>query len=121
MKASRLQPERRCQAGEGRDVPGLEGRARESGAQDGGAGGDSRQNPLPVGEGDPVRLGHEDRQLRRLENVRVEGDVRARDTLECPSDALLTEVDAVRADELHLRRIEVARTDEYDIVCFDRS
>ena len=82
MEASRLQPERRRQAGQRRDVPRLEGRARESGAQDVGAGSDPGQNPLAVGEGDAARLGHEDRQLGRLDDVRVEGDIRTRHTLE---------------------------------------
>src|SRR5581483_1643954 len=79
---------------------------------------DPNEQPFDLREGHPVRLGHEDGQLLRVDDVAVESDVDGIGALERTVDVL---TDADRGDELDLGWIEVARPYERDGVRVDRA
>ena len=64
----------------------------------------------------PPGSGMNERDLAGVQRVAVERDVDAIRAVERSVEPVLADVDAARRDELLLRRIEVARADQHDVV-----
>src|SRR5207237_3420198 len=97
------------------DVRGLEAEAAEAGAENARPAANLLQKALQVHKRGSIGLGHEDGKLRRLDDVGVEGDVRAFGIRQGAGDSVGAGVNAARRDELLLRRIEVTGADERDV------
>ena len=89
---------------------------RQARTHDGAAAANLAEERLDLRDLEAVRLRHERRHLAGIEDVAVERDVDAVDVRERPLDCAVARRDPGLGDELDLRRVEVARSDERDVV-----
>src|SRR5438874_13440843 len=107
-----LEAECEGKAGKWLDVGGLEGESGEARPENVRLLGDAPEGACELRKPQAARLGHEDREVGRLEDVRIHGHVGASRLLERRLDLIRPTPDRAPREELLLRRVELTCADQ---------